>query len=913
MGKLVERSLPSFFGGVSRQPTIVRKENQVENQTNALSSVATGGFEKRPCTQHIAALAGVDITEEYFTHFIDRSATEQHAILIDTSGSILAYNAITGASVTVTIGDTKRYFLVENSELGTGTGVVEVDGVDFEKQIKHDDTQFDWGWQLSDATTGRFKVEGSANGTDWNDLETGVGGAASGTFSTTVDAVATGDHNYIRINITTGMAGATDTITIWATFKDKTYLFEDVAGPEDLAAVTVADHTFIANKTVVTRMAEADSGTVVDTARTTAVGTPPAGIPAPDGEAGIYKIIEDDNAFTAYYVDDDATDALWVEVADPNAHNAFDASSLPHSLVRNADGTFTFQAATWEDRAVGDETITPEPPFIGKQINDVVFFRNRLGFLADENEFLGRIGLPFNMWPEKAVEQLDGDPIDRKAATNDINILRFATVFRKILFSTSDRAQFELSSTDAFTPITATFDQATNYPASVTARPVSLGDVLYFASAAPDHSTIYEYFLEEAALANTAADISKHVDDYIPIDVLQMAADTQTGTLFVLTTGEQNAVYVYRTFISGNEKLMSSWSKYTFGATEAAALIHGMAVLSGFLVLVIERDDGNIYLEQMPVDDEAFDTTMGYIPLIDQRDTATGTYDSTYDYTYWDPTWRHNDDAEVCLGPGGDVPGRRLTLIYPKQYKLEMATVLANETVILDDGTTSQTYTAHATTTTTANREFDISGNDIADAGELATCINDATDGHPTISAVDNGDGSLTLSVDDPVTANDFEAPTGTAVTSGTVTVTEWDQRLAARDDHSAAAAYMGRQYTSTVELSKQHFRDKEGAVLSGRLQMRDIHFQYEDTGFFTVQVTALRRDARTYNFTGRVVGDDDNVIDDVAIADQGIFKVPVRSRGDTVKIEVINSTPFPHRIVAGSWRGFFNEVSRQG
>jgi hypothetical protein len=118
----------------------------------------------------------------------------------------------------VNIGDTKRYFLVESDNNDTVEIVDDEDGVDIELQLAFDsgETTFDWGWQLSDATTGRFKVEGSVDGVVWNDIQTNIGGAASGTFSTTIDAVATGDHNYIRFSITTGMATAADTITIWA-------------------------------------------------------------------------------------------------------------------------------------------------------------------------------------------------------------------------------------------------------------------------------------------------------------------------------------------------------------------------------------------------------------------------------------------------------------------------------------------------------------------------------------------------------------------------------------------------------------------------------------------------------------------------------------------------------------------------
>lgn len=913
MGQLVERQIPTLFGGVSKQPRPVRKPNQHEVQDNALSDIFTGGAEKRPATQMVAKIAALDATKEYAVFPIDRDSTEQTFILA-TAGSILAYNTITGAARTVTIGDTKHYFTVELAGLD-GTGIAEVDGADFEPNITFDasETTFDWGWQLSDATTGRFDVEGSIDGVTWNNIQTGIGGAGSGTFSTTIDAVATGDHNYIRFDITTGMAGPTDTLTIWATFKDTTYLTTDIAGPEDFAFVAVADNAFIVNKNVKARLKEADSGTVADTARTTAVGTPPAGLVAPTGSGNIFKIIDDADLFTTYFVQDDTTENLYVEVADPNAHNGFDGSSMPHKLVRGSDGNYTYSEATWEDRAAGDEELTEAPPFIGKEIKDIFFFRNRLGVLADEKTYQGRTGDVFNWWPKKAIEVLDTDPIDRAATTTDVNLLKHSQVYRKILFVTSDRAQFELSSEGAYTPTTATFDQSTRYPASPIAKPVGMADVLYFPSSSPDRTVVYEYFFEESSFANTAADVTKHVGDYVPVDVMQMAADTQTGTLFMLTTGEQNSLYVYRTFFAGNEKLLSSWSRYILGSSEATCLIHGIAVFSGFLVMLVERDDG-FYIEQMPINREAKDTTMGYIPLIDQRETATGTYDSANDCTYWDPTWTHNDDAEVCLGPGFTNAGRRLTVNYPDSYLLTLATVLATETFILDDGTTSQTYTAHATTTTTANREFDISGSDTADAGELVTCINDATDGHPTISATDNGDGTITLHVDDPCDGT-ITAPTGTAITNATITAAEVNQRIAARDDHSAALSYMGRKYTKTIELNKLYMRERadDPAIITGRLQVRDITFQYQDTGYFKVQVTPLARSVDTYEFTGRTLGDDDNVVGAAAIDDFGSFRAQVLTNGETGKIEIINDTPFPSVIVAAAWRGFFNELSRQG
>jgi hypothetical protein len=70
-----------------------------------------------------------------------------------------------------------------------------------------------------------------------------------------------------------------------------------------------------------------------------------------------------------------------------------------------------------------------------------------------------------------------------------------------------------------------------------------------------------------------------------------------------------------------------------------------------------------------------------------------------------------------------------------------LATFLAAGTITITpyiDGTaqTSYVFTAHATTTTLATRNFSIVGTDTADALELLTCINDATYGVPGCFAI---------------------------------------------------------------------------------------------------------------------------------------------------------------------------------
>lgn len=658
MGQKVSGVIPTLFGGVSRQPQQVRQPNQVEEMCNAFPSVVTGGFEKRPATRLIADLTQLDPANDYKIHGINRSADEKVfvAFKLGSAPGISVFDANTGAAKTVVIGDTIREFLVDQDGINN-TNIVEVGGVDYEKQLAIDSTEttFDWTYELSDAAS-VFKVEGSADGAVWNDIATGKTGA-SGSFSTTIGAVATGDHNYVRFTMTTGAGTASDTISIRATFKDLTYLMD--ATESDLWVTSVADYTFIASRLVPTRMASADSGTLTGTVQTF------SDLPTATGGGSIYKVVgKDTDGFGSYFVKDSAG-SVWTETVSPNSVNSFDESSLPHQLVRSSDGsTFTFSAATWTPRAAGDADLNPEPGFIGGVINDIIFYRNRLGFLSDETCYLSQAGDVFNLWAAKATEVLDSDPIERGATTDQVNILQFAKVFRKVMFLTSANAQFELESGEgrALTPETAEMNQATTYRGSRIARPAALGDVLYFASSVEDTAIIYEYYFQDTSFSNTATDVSRHIRTYLPSDIQKMTGDPSAQVMLVKTTAYDNRLFVYTSFFDDGSKLQSAWSCYTFGDNE---FIHGFEVFEGNLHMCIGRPDGNIYLEKMSLTRESVPTGMPWVPLLDQREEVTGVYDSGTNLTTWTTTWNNQGDAELILGPAFTVPGQQLKLSYP--------------------------------------------------------------------------------------------------------------------------------------------------------------------------------------------------------------------------------------------------------
>jgi hypothetical protein len=137
-------------------------------------------------------------------------------------------------------------------------------------------------------------------------------------------------------------------------------------------------------------------------------------------------------------------------------------------------------------------------------------------------------------------------------------------------------------------------------------------------------------------------------------------------------------------------------------------------------------------------------------------------------------------EAQDAAGTGAQALSGALATITANanaaKATVALASVLNGEAIVIN----GLTFTAHTDTTTAADREFKIDGNDTADAAALAGLINDATYGVPGVTAAADT-GTITLTVDDPgettltISSEDATFTIATVEAVGYVEVEDYD------------------------------------------------------------------------------------------------------------------------------------------
>ena len=268
----------------------------------------------------------------------------------------------------------------------------------------------------------------------------------------------------------------------------------------------------------------------------------------------------------------------WEETVRPGLYNSYNSSSMPHQIVRSSSTReeagetivrFVVSDVDYDSREVGDQDSNPGASFAptkdeadGQTINNMLFFRNRLVFLSQENVIMSRPNDFFNFWAVSAISSSPKDPIDIAASTTYASTLVDGIGINNGLVLFSEFQQFLLTTdSDVLDNDTAKITPIGAYDFNIKTFPFRMGNTFGFLSTTKQHSMMLEMadvFREGEPVVVEASTIIKK---RIPADLELIATSRENGFLgFAKRNGTD--VTVFRYFNNGNERALSSWVKW---------------------------------------------------------------------------------------------------------------------------------------------------------------------------------------------------------------------------------------------------------------------------------------------------------------------------------------------------------------
>ena len=627
---VISRAIPTLLRGISQSSDATKQADHADIQDNADSNPVIG-LVKRPGLQYVTALSTSSLGNVHI-QTINRDANEQY-VAIFSNGNVKVYE-LDGTEKTVNKPDGTTYLNTSDP-----------------RSVIKTVTIADFTFVVNTSITTAMDTTLSG-GTDTQAVVFITQATSKTTYSVTVDGTTvtddtTGDDPLSTDTVATNLKNSLDSALSGFTIARNGPVLHIKKNDGSNFSIDGSDTQGDTKMTIVKDSVQrfTDLPNV-----------------SPNGYVVEVKGDEDtnfDNYFVKFVTNNGGTfeEGQWEETVMPGITFKFNYDTMPHVLVRQADGNFrfarvdgdtytlsgvTYTLPVWGERTVGDLDSAPNPSFIGNKINNVFFFRNRLGFLAGDNVVLSRVSEFFNFFPETVISVLDSEPIDVAASHTKVAILKHAVTMGEQLILFSEQTQFVLtSSSDSLTPKSANVIVATEFESSDDAQPVGSGSSIYFLTKKGSFAGIREYITQGEEIRD-AANITIHVPRLIPSNIFKMAVSNNQDVLVLLGTDNPNKLYINRWLYGGQgEKILNSWFTFTINSNRS---FKNVDFIGTDLFAVVEEAN-KVTLEKIPFETDFREANADFQFHLDHKVTEATTgvsvaYDSGTDVTTFTVPYR---------------------------------------------------------------------------------------------------------------------------------------------------------------------------------------------------------------------------------------------------------------------------------
>ncbi len=866
----VTQSIPTYLGGVSKQPDDKKLPGQVTDCINAYPD-PTFGLTKRPGFKFIKGLGVQDTYTNAKWFYIHRDGDEKYMGCIK-GNQFYIWNVTTGVAVTMTYTSPAQSYLTGTKPTDYDILTVQDTTVVTNKTVTVT-TQSAPTFNANRVGTVRLRAV-TANTTYNVSIKIGAT-TNTATFTTGDDPTADGILTDLKSDID-GWSGDFNNLTV--TRLDTSleisstvdFTLSGKGGPDNERLETYQDQ--VANVT---------------------------DLPDRSKQHRVVKILNTANSvedtYYSRFVADDGVSGVghWEEYIAPDVSPGLNSATMPHELVNTGTNAFTFRPATWTNRLVGDDATNSHPSFVGKKIQQGFFHSNRLGFLVDDNVSMSQSGEYFNFYHVSALTQIASDPVDLSTSSIRPTLLTGVLPTAQGLILFSKNQQFLMYAPNGlFTPTQTIIRGISNYEMDIDIDPVDNGTNIMFVSKTPGYTRIYQMRTAGQEMNPQVLDVGRVVSEWVPDTVTELTASPQNSFIAMYGPTKKD-VYFYRTYSDGQQEVMQSWFRW-----ELPGKIQSIAVDSDVLYAVTMQSNQytlvSASLNQTPEEQILVNSDGQKMnPCVDLYATATAV------------KFQGIDAFTITAGGSG----------YTSAPTVAITPVLSSEG---SGATATATVAGGAVTAITLTN----AGNGYADgatvsfsggggSGAAATCtIYDGTKAYIPYTDDTNLSTVLVVGSDAADLTNPTYVESGFTVTPtrGTDGVGTYFSVLEKDLTSVASKVIVGFKYTYDIILPKTYFKLNPEGTLSDYTASLTIQRMKFSTGLSGVVSFKLKpKGAAEWNDVHPTIDANFYLANDVPLADQSVMTVPIHQRNDNFTLRAYSDSPFPVSLTSMMWEGYYS------
>ncbi|ADP00167.1 tail tube protein B [Cyanophage NATL2A-133] len=564
--------------------------------------------------------------------------------------------------------------------------------------------------------------------------------------------------------------------------------------------------------------------------------------------------VDADNYYVKFYADNGVQGSgSWEECVRPHNFSAgsdpmvkgLDPANMPHALVNNRNGTFTFKKLDettanadsndnyWKYREVGDDITNPFPSFKGLKISKIFFHRNRLGLIANEQVVMSRPGDYFNFQIVSAITTSDDNPVDITVSDIKPAFINHVLPIQKGVMMFSDNGQFLLfTESDIFSPKTARLKKLSSYETYPALDPIDMGTSVMFTSNVSAYARAFEATIVDDDIPPKIIEQTRVVPEFIPKDI---TISTVSSAIGIVSFGKKNSseIYHYKYYDAGDRRDQSAWYSWTV----QGKLQHCLYTGGSFWTVTKQGPDGGYQTMVLSKHEYVTEATSGRTYVLGGEATDVG---SPLKTARW---------FEACLD--------NMTIPTAINYTAQGGSVTGPDFTDL-----TLAYTPH-----TADNFYAValSGTDTA-GNEVAGTVIEAT-----------------------------SVGTNKATFEG-VNMTGW-------------VVAVGYQYTSTITLPSYYLAFDQGKYdLDADLRITGINFEMGIGGPMEFHLESTYADMDDYiQYESGLKLDDSDFGKPPSQMTKSI-RVPIQKKNEKYNLTIKIPDPFSTAIISGSWDGRYNQ-----